>query len=187
MNRTKLIISDLDGTLVDSFQANYHAYKKVLQQFDVNLDKEFYRKNYGMRMDDFIQLLAPKLHTPSTLEKIKNLKSEIYPNYFKYLILNTELVEFIKLSRQNNIKTAIASTANSVNVKNVLKHFKLTNLFDLVVAGNDIKNGKPAPDCFIKCMNFFGTKPNETLIFEDSKVGIEAAIASKGNYFVVEL
>lgn len=58
---------------------------------------------------------------------------------------------------------------------------------DGILSGADIEHAKPAPDCFLEVMRREGCSPRETLIFEDSPIGIEAARRSGASYFVVKL
>lgn len=58
---------------------------------------------------------------------------------------------------------------------------------DGILSGADIEHPKPAPDCFLEAMRREGCTPRETLIFEDSQIGIEAARRSGASYFVVKL
>ena len=53
--------------------------------------------------------------------------------------------------------------------------------------GADVEHSKPAPDCFLEAMRREGCTPQETLIFEDSEIGLEAARRSGASYFVVKL
>ena len=58
---------------------------------------------------------------------------------------------------------------------------------DGILAGTDIAVSKPAPDCFLEAMRREGCTPSETLIFEDSAIGLEAARRSGAAYFRVKL
>ena len=58
---------------------------------------------------------------------------------------------------------------------------------DGILSGADVERPKPAPDCFLEAMRREGCTPRETLIFEDSAIGIEAARRSGASYFVVKL
>ena len=68
---------------------------------------------------------------------------------------------------------------NAVNYLGIAKHF------DLIYAGVDVKKGKPSPEIYLKAMDALGVTLDETLIFEDSDTGIEAAIASGARYIRV--
>ena len=58
---------------------------------------------------------------------------------------------------------------------------------DGILSGADVEHSKPAPDCFLEAMRREGCTPQETLIFEDSEIGLEAARRSGAAYFVVKL
>ena len=60
-------------------------------------------------------------------------------------------------------------------------------LVDGLLSGADVARSKPAPDCFLKAMEIEGATPSETLIFEDSEIGLEAARRSGAGYFKVVL
>lgn len=84
-------------------------------------------------------------------------------------------------------KTAIASTARYENLINVINYLKLQDYFDLILSGIDIENSKPHPDIYLKAMNELNVNPHETLIFEDSEIGLQAAEKSGANYIKITL
>lgn len=55
------------------------------------------------------------------------------------------------------------------------KIINMENIFDLIITGEDVVKTKPDPEIFFKCMRYFNVMPKETVIFEDSDIGIEAA------------
>lgn len=61
------------------------------------------------------------------------------------------------------------------------------NAVDGILSGADVARSKPAPDCFLEAMRREGCTPRETLIFEDSEIGLEAARRSGASYFKVKL
>lgn len=175
MNNIKLIIFDLDGTIIDSANANYKAYHDALEEIGVNLTRDFFDIHCfnGQHYKDFLPKLIPN-YTDKIIEMVHDRKQEIYKNnmsninvhpYLKYVIENTD----------KNIKLSLATTAAKIAVENVLKAINMENMFDLIITGDDVKNRKPDPEVFIKCMEYFNVSPRETIIFEDSDIGIEAA------------
>ena len=68
---------------------------------------------------------------------------------------------------------------------NAINHLGIADIFDLIYAGIDVKQGKPSPEIYNKAMAALDVKPEETLIFEDSEVGIEAAKASGAKCIIV--
>ncbi len=177
------IITDLDGTLVDTFEANLRAYQKAFNDVGLNLTADTYRQCFGYRFERF--MTAVGITDERTLNYIREAKKEYYPLFFEYLKPNKALIELIDGFHRMGGKTAIASTARKENLLNVVNHLGVGELFDIIYAGVDVKQGKPSPEIYLKAMDTLFVNPDETLIFEDSEVGIEAAKASGANYMII--
>ena len=180
----KLIISDFDGTLVDTFQANYHAYKKAFQMNGINeLTEDFYRECFGLRFSDFMEKAG--VIDNEIRKKIKNDKMISYPLFFNMLRPNNVLISFIKTFKSSGGKTAIASTARKENLMNVLEYLKINDIFDLILSGKDVSKGKPDPEIYNKVLEITGISPENAIIFEDSEVGIKSAEAAGISYIKI--
>ena len=172
----KLIITDFDGTLVNTFEANYQAYAEAVTQCDRKLTRDSYRQCFGYRYDDFMRAVG--VDDADVRQRIRKIKGEVYPSYFEYLQSNEPLINFIRAFHRGGGKTAIASTARRLNLVNTLRYLHLTELFDCILAGEDVTHGKPNPEIYLKVMERMEVSARQTLIFEDSEVGFEAAEAS---------
>lgn len=180
--KNKLAIFDLDGTLFNTEDVNFVAYKSALNHYGYNLDYEhFCRECNGLSYKKF---LPPIIDNDKLLEPIHKLKKELYSKNLERAKVNEHLFNIIELIK-DKYYIAIVTTASKRNCLEILEYFKKTDLFDLIVSHEDIKNVKPNPEGFIQAMDYFDIEPKETIIFEDSDVGIEAARNSKANVFVV--
>ena len=179
----RAIITDFDGTLADTFEANLRAYQKAFLDVGITLTEERYRQCFGYRFDRFMTAMA--INDAKTAHAIREAKAKYYPTYFNHLRPNRALISLIGTFHAMGGKTAIASTARKENLSNAIAFLGLNASFDLVYAGVDVKQGKPSPEIYIKTMEALSVEPRETLIFEDSKVGIEAAKASGANLMIV--
>lgn len=179
----KAIITDFDGTLVDTFEANLRAYQDAFHQVGLTLTAEKYRECFGYRFDKFMMAMA--VYDDSLSKKIKEIKKNVYPKYFTYLRSNNSLIRLIETFHQMHGKTAIASTAQKDNLMNVVAYLGIEKHFDLIYSGIDVKQGKPSPEIYLKAMDALEVTPKETLVFEDSQVGIEAAKISGAQYMIV--
>lgn len=182
-NQVKLIITDFDGTLVDTFTANYKAYKNAFNICGLNLDIESYKRCFGYRYEKFIALIGIK--DADVSKKIRQLKISLYPKYFEYFKLNKPLLDFLLSFRSSGGKIAIASTARRNNLQNALDYLGLSQSFDYVLAGEEVSEGKPSPEIYIKVLNHFKLSPNEALVFEDSEIGMEASKRAGINFIHV--
>lgn len=179
------LITDFDGTLVDTFEANLLAYQQAFDAVGKHLDSSAYRLCFGLRFDAFMSRM--EIYDDNVRSQIKELKKDFYPNYFESLKPNKSLVELIRSFHATGGKTAIASTARKENLMNVVKYLHIEDIFDKILAGIDVKKGKPDPEIYLKTMELLNASPEETLIFEDSQIGIEAAKASKAYYIKISI
>lgn len=172
----KAIITDFDGTLVDTFEANFRAYQKAMNECGIHLTIEKYHECFGYRYDRYMSAMG--IADERIAFMIRELKKEYYPLFFDSLVPNDALINLIDSFHQMGGSTAIASTARKENLMNALNFLGITDIFDLIYAGEDVKEGKPSPEIYNQTMAELRIQPSETLIFEDSEVGITAAKAS---------
>lgn len=186
MAHLKLIILDFDGTLADTRLANADAYIAALREEGITLTREEYlEKYYGVRCIEFMHMVG--FNDENSISRIRRRKIELYPNYFDSVRLNTPLWEWCQMMRRDGVKVWIASTGHIDNISNVMRHLNIKDGIDGIISGDDVSNPKPAPDCFLKVMDIVGATPQETIIFEDSAVGIEAARRSGAAFSIVHL
>lgn len=174
------IITDFDGTLVDTFEANFRAYEKAFSEEGLSISLDEYREIYGMRFDDFMRTVG--IVNADVAKRIRDLKTLYYPEFFDKIVPNRKLIDELVNFRKTGGKTAIASTARKENLMNVLEYFQLGELFDLIYSADDVNKGKPNPEIYLKTMQQLGVTPEETLIYEDSEVGVQAAAASGAKF-----
>lgn len=170
------VICDFDGTLADTFAANYHAYQDAFGQQGLTLSEDTYRAAFGMRYDDFMRMVG--ITDKQIARAIREQKKECYPSYFHLLQPNKKLLEWVRAFRLSGGKTGIASTARKENLENVLRFLGIADLFDVIQSGNDVLHGKPDPEIYIRVMETLQVTPADTLIFEDTEIGVVAAQAS---------
>lgn len=179
----KLALFDLDGTLFDTNEVNYRAYKEALATFGFNFEHEFWYSNcIGRHYKDFLADMS--ITDEKLLKDIHRLKKNCYRNYLNYAKENRHLFEIIDLIKPSYY-VALVTTASSQNVADILSTFNRTDTFDKIFTQEDVSKMKPAPECYLKVMDYFKVKPEDTIIFEDSDVGLAAADKSEAFYYKV--
>lgn len=83
--------------------------------------------------------------------------------------------DFVRASKALGLLVAVASSASAPNVRLALTALDLTGQFDAVVTSADVRQGKPAPDPYIEAARRLEVSPRDTVVFEDTAVGIAAA------------
>ena len=177
MSMIKLVIFDVDGTLVDS-ESIY--VKAALKNLEVN--------HYNIPMSAIMGIIGQNKVAGQKL--IESTQDDSF-NYDKYLqdfrkireeLLKKEpyklkkgALNILNYCKENNIKMAIAtSTARDKQTK-VLTELGIIDYFDYMVFGDEIKNSKPAPDIYLKVFEHYNYDKDEMIIYEDSKNGILSA------------
>ena len=87
-------------------------------------------------------------------------------------------LELIIQLNMSNFQLGIASSSQRSWIDIVTQKFGLSKYFDVIVSGDEIENGKPDPEMFIKTLQIFSKKPQECVVIEDSENGILAAKAA---------
>jgi beta-phosphoglucomutase-like phosphatase (HAD superfamily) len=77
--------------------------------------------------------------------------------------------------KASEIPRAVASSTSRTNLEAIFASTGLHEFFDAVVSAEDVVNGKPAPDVFLKAASLLGVPPKRCIVFEDALFGIEAA------------
>lgn len=182
--KNKLAIFDLDGTLFDTKDINYHSYKEALEAHNFTLDYGFYCSECnGKSYKQFLPQIIGQ-GKENLMECIHKDKKMLYPKNIEYAVGNTHLFNILNAIR-NQYYIALVTTANRENVNTLLTHFGRSNCFDLILTQEDIEYPKPNPEGFLKAIKFFGVEAKDTIIFEDSDVDIKAANAVGANVYCV--
>lgn len=182
----KLLILDFDGTLASTIEAHTKAYLLALEEAGRHLDEDEYKSKYfGVRCSEFLRAIG--VSDEEELDRIRRRKIEIYPTLFESVRLNEPLWNFAQDFRAQGGKVWIVSTGQIDNIANAMRYLNLEGKVDGILTSDDVAEPKPSPEAFLKAMAIEGVTPAETLIFEDSPVGIAAAQASGAAYFKVKL
>ena len=186
MAQLKLILLDFDGTLVDTREANALAYIATLDEAGIKITKEEYLARYfGVRCPEFMRMVG--VTDPEEIKTLRQRKVELYPNFFSTVKLNEPLWSWCQMLRKSEVKVWIVSTGHRDNIANVMRYLNIESDIDGIICGDDVERPKPHPDCFLKAMEIEGVTADETIIFEDSSVGIEAARRSGAAYSIIRM
>ena len=178
----KNIIFDFDGVIVDSEVLASKAFSKYFSKFDQSIKKEQFYKYAGKKTVEVIDLLSSKYKIENK-EKFTNeifdIVSEVYS---KDLKLVDGAKDYISKSDRNHF---IGSNSNKDRILDGLKLVGLDKFFlsNQVYSFDMVKRPKPDPDIYLKVLNDNSLDREETVIIEDSGVGVKAATAAKIRVF----
>ena len=179
----KLALFDLDGTLYNTNDVNYYAYKEALNKYDIDIDYDYYCNFCNGR--HYTVFVPPLVNNDKDkIEDIHKTKKNAYAKHLDKVKVNEHLFNIIE-NIKNEYKICLVTTASKKNTMEILDYTNKTRLFDYIITAEDIKNPKPDPEGFNKAIEYFNAKPVDTIIFEDSEVGIEAARKTGASVFVI--
>jgi beta-phosphoglucomutase family hydrolase len=171
----KALIFDMDGTVTDSTETDYMAWKKVFAEYNADFSYGEYVKVLGVKSTDILQQFLGL--GPEELDRA--LKRKLH--YFFQIVEEQGLssiphVEsFLKKAREMSLQIALATGARKEKSDRVLEKVRLRQYFDVFITAEDVEKGKPDPEIFLRAARKLGASPEEVIVIEDAENGVLAA------------
>lgn len=171
------LIFDMDGTLVDSGKLHELAWNQSLAYFGIPIDRALMRSLAGVPTKDTVAILVDNfgLTLDAALTEINEYKERVVRENLHKYVKPTPLQDIAK-RYYGQKPMAVGTGAYTEEAQQILETCGLTDLIDHVVGADQVENPKPAPDTFLRCAELMGVAPAKCVVFEDSKLGLEAAI-----------
>ena len=181
MNNIKGLIFDLDGVLLSTDRFHFLAWKKLADRMGINFTEKDNERLRGVSRMESLEIVLSLSADPVSLSDEEKLalateKNEVYREYLKKLTpadVSDEVRETLAALRAKGYPLAVGSS--SKNTRFILAQTELTDAFDAIADGNDIKNSKPDPEVFLKAAELIGIAPADCAVVEDAEAGLEAA------------
>lgn len=168
---------DLDGTLVDTYEADFLAYRDAIREVTgITIEREAFTMTNGQEMRFKLQSLVPDV-SEDRYPLIAQAKKQAYPNYIDRTTPNTALIDFLASHAKVHVMGLVTS-AKRQNASLVLETYGLTKYFSVLVYGDEVANPKPAPDSYRLALDRAGLSADQVIAFEDSESGLAAAQAA---------
>ena len=174
-------IFDMDGTLFDTEKLYRQAWLDVAAEFgeekNYELPTAISGTNLGEESLRIIRQFYPNIDAEAYLARVLE---EVNAAAVRKLELMAGVEEILDFFKSAGVRMAVASSAPVAVIERNLTRANLHGCFEVLVGGDQIKNGKPAPDIFLLAAKKLNLAPDDCYIFEDSLNGIRAAAASGG-------
>lgn len=178
MNK-KAFIFDLDGVIVDTAKYHFLAWQKIAAELGIEFTPEHNEHLKGVsrvRSLDLILELGKIEASQADKDRWLTQKNEDYLSYLVHMnyseILPGVMPVLQYLKEQNQ---AIALGSASKNARPILEKTGIVEYFDAIIDGNDVTNAKPDPEVFLQAARKLGIANEQSIVFEDSVAGIQAA------------
>lgn len=173
----KAAIFDLDGTISDTQKLHAMVESEILARYGVVMSPEEITLKYaGMSTRKVFDDLLKDTGLSYDCDEIMNEKrSRMLEIAEKSVDPIDGSIELIKKLHSEGFKLAVASASHVNYVEKVVKSLGVHHLFDFLVGGDMVTNGKPDPESFLLASSVIGIDPEHCVVFEDGISGMIAA------------
>ena len=184
--KTKLVIFDLDGVLVEAKNIHYDALNEALGKYAISWQDHLSTYD-GLKTTQKLEMLTEQKGLPiEEHQLIWEKKQYITLQKLKGLKPNDTLIELMDGLVYKGYKIAVCSNSIRKTVLTVLSKLGIMEFMDYIISNEDVQNSKPHPEMYWRAISKMGCLPEETLIVEDSPYGLLAANRSKAHVLRVK-
>lgn len=170
------VIFDLDGLILDTETPDYLSWNEIYARYDLDLTVEAWADVVGRRdLDLYAPLRARGVDVSAVRENRHRRLAALMEEYLKP---SPGFHELVNRLAQGGMRLALASNSDRIQVDRVVDRLGIRGFFDLIVTGDQVPQGKPAPDIYLLAVSRLNVLPRECVALEDSQPGIESAKAA---------
>jgi mannitol-1-/sugar-/sorbitol-6-/2-deoxyglucose-6-phosphatase len=169
------VIFDLDGVLADSEPWWNQIDAKLLAEYGVSYRGEYHRNVLGISYRLAVEFYKNAFHISASVEELMRRRGEIATDFFANRV---DLFPFAKTTleqlREMKLPLGVATSSVSASARPLLDRTGIRGLFNVVITGDEVQQGKPHPDIYLRAAKKLGISPEACLVIEDSLAGIAA-------------
>jgi beta-phosphoglucomutase len=177
------VVFDFNGTLSDDEHILFDIFRELfIAHLGWAMTAEDYRDELLGRSDREIIERAVARHGRGTEDEVRNLlrfRQRVYKQRVAdHNPIGASAAQLVKLLADNEIPVGIVTGAQRDDVVAVLDGNPTGELVSVLIAEEDVRNGKPHPEGFLTAARMLNRRPRDVLVFEDSVPGVQAALAA---------
>jgi HAD superfamily hydrolase (TIGR01509 family) len=173
------IIFDLDGVLADSEPWWSEIDAELLAENGVTYRGEYHQNVVGVGYRVAVEFYKKVFELSVATDEMMTRRGEIATEFFANRVgLFPNVKEVLEELRQMKLHLAVATSSVSASARPFLDRHQLTGFFEVIVTGEEVERGKPAPDIYLCAAQNLGIPADACLVVEDALPGVAAAKAA---------
>ncbi len=174
-NQSRVVIWDLDGTLIDSTEYHWLTWRDALAADGYSLTYDQFLASFGKRNDVVLRSYLGEGLSLSEAGRIAEAKEGRYRELVNEhgIELLPGAAHWLARLKAEGWRQALATSAPRLNVQAVLAQLGIAENFDGIVSAEDVERGKPDPQVFLTAAAKAEVVPTRSIVVEDAPAGIE--------------
>lgn len=180
LSHLRAVVFDMDGLMVDTESIYQLAWREAAASFGYHLDEATLRATTGRRLEDCYKILRSAVDDAFPMPAFLELWPRLWHDHVSTHGVPQQpgLIALLDLLDEQQIPKAVATSTEYPEAVFTLEKAGIADRFSLIISGDQIKNGKPAPDIFLRAADQLGVAPHHCLALEDSEAGVLAATSA---------
>ena len=171
----KAILFDLDGVLVDSYEAWFHQFQDVLRHFGFEpVSEEVFRLHWGQSTEHDVNTFMPGV----AVDAVRQYFHDHYDEYMPYLKTTPHALRVLEQLKSLGLNLGCVTNSHRIIVQNILRHLHMDRLFDVVITADDVIRPKPAPDMLVETCRRLDVMPRHAIFIGDTDTDFRAGAAA---------
>ncbi|OUW63097.1 MAG: hypothetical protein CBD58_00600 [bacterium TMED198] len=184
----KCILFDMDGTVLNSEPLFDKAQLLLLNEYGVKASTKDLNEFRGMSNINFYSKFTKKFMISEDIETLRSkLRNYLHKAMKTQLFFIDGFEYFYKTVIKKGIyKVGLVTNTTRLTYAEIQKNINIDNYFSYVITVSEAHAPKPSPAPYLQAMKYFNLNPSETIIVEDSKVGLISAVNTKAHVFGIK-
>ena len=171
---------DWDGVVIDSSRQHEKSWERLAEEEGKPLPVDHFLRGFGKKNSVIIPGILQWTEDPEEIQRMSLRKEELYREILKEPDEEPRLIpgvlHFIQLLSEAGFPNVVGTSTERENVRVITEHFGFHEHLTGIIASEDVSEGKPDPEVFLKAAERAGLAPGSCVVFEDSLHGLEAGL-----------
>jgi HAD superfamily hydrolase (TIGR01509 family) len=172
------LLFDMDGLMIDSERAILACWREAAAELGLSVEGDLWMRMIGLHDTDCVALMRQTMHA----HEVHALQQGCYARYHDRVDAGLPLMpgvrDVLDDVERRALPRAVVTSTRRERATQKLATCGLAHYFEIVVTGSDVERPKPAPEGYLKAAAALGVDPARCVVFEDSSVGVRAALAA---------